>query len=250
MKRIYTQVPLLFVLLILVFVPLDTSGQGWGWMKGGQNGETSGIVAATDFNGNVYGAGDFYGTGHFGPYNFGASGSNQGLGGTLLVKYDSSGNIRWLITSNNGSGPEGLSTDLFGNEYLMGVYYDTISFGGHTLIAPSKDTQYYFIAKIDSGGNVKWIKSIGNVQQLGDYGVNNIATDNNGNIYITCSASSNTTIGSFSINNIRPYSQAIVVAKYDSSGSVIWVKSFGGEGPDFPAGIIVMQSGNIYISGC
>ncbi|MCE3226133.1 MAG: hypothetical protein K0S32_684 [Bacteroidetes bacterium] len=96
--------------------------------------------------------------------------------------------------------------------------------------------------------NLAWANSVnGTWNQIGTH----IATDASGNIY---------TVGTFSyIADIDPGpgsqtvasvgGEDIYVVKQNSSGSLIWAKSFGGSDLDTPAGIGVDNSGNVYISG-
>jgi len=92
--------------------------------------------------------------------------------------------------------------------------------------------------------NVIWAKQYGGMNT--DY-PNDIATDKDGNIYIT---------GGFwyetKFEDITLTAQGIgagFVAKTESSGVLLWVKQFGGSGLDVGRGITVDNSGNVYITG-
>ena len=81
-----------------------------------------------------------------------------------------------------------------------------------------------------------------------DYG-QSIVTDNNGNIYITgyFESSEITTFGStiLTSNGLAD----VFVVKYNSSGNVVWAKSFGGTNTDECKNIDIDDNGNIYITG-
>lgn len=224
---------LLIVLPCLLFVSVDINAQEWKWARK-VNISEGGNYCAVDISGNVYAAGSW------GP-------------GANILKYDSLGNLLWSLGTTGGTnvGAVGLTTDGFGNEFLMGVYDTTLSFGGHTLTSPGPRKYYFFIAKISSAGVVDWIKGVGNVASMYIYGSSSwIATDRSGNVYITCSFSNNATIGSYSIaNSNTDGSSDILVAKFDSSGTNIWAKSYGGKNSEWPFGFTVTQNNNIYLDG-
>ena len=242
MKRI---APILLALFVLT--AQHTYGQGWQWARGASMPSgTEGNYCATDAFGNVYGSGN-----HWGAINF-DSVSVTGAG-AYVVKYDSSGNLKWAISTNtvaSTSGTLGLITDLFGNVYLLGIHDTTLTFGSHTITSPGPHNNYYFLAKIDSSGNVKWLKNIGNLASLyAPNGSNCIATDNLGNIYVTCIYSANATISGYTL--VSSGQNDVFVGKFDSSGTIIWAKGYGAgiAGSALPSGIAVTPTHKIYLSG-
>ena len=85
---------------------------------------------------------------------------------------------------------------------------------------------------------------------LGDYG-NSIAVDSSGNIYST--GSFNRTVdfdpGAGTSNLTSAGSDDVFVSKLDSSGNLVWAKSFGGSSSDEGKSIAVDSSGNVYTTG-
>ena len=74
------------------------------------------------------------------------------------------------------------------------------------------------------------------------------ATDNFGNIYITGYFISPTIIfGTTTLASNGDYD--IYVAKYDTSGALVWVKSFGGTGLDRSTSIATDAMGNVFFTG-
>lgn len=74
-----------------------------------------------------------------------------------------------------------------------------------------------------------------------------IAVDASGNIYITGDFYGTATFGNTSITSNG--GADIFVAKYNKSGSLIWVKKAGGTGSDYGENIAVDGNGNIYVTG-
>lgn len=91
---------------------------------------------------------------------------------------------------------------------------------------------------------VEWAQSAGGTsidQALG------IAADAAGNSYVTGSYQGTATFGPFTITSAGSFD--IFVAKYDSSGNVLWVRSAGGTVDDWGFAIAVDAAGNSYVTG-
>lgn len=74
-----------------------------------------------------------------------------------------------------------------------------------------------------------------------------IAADASGNVYVVGTYNNTTIFGNTTLNNFGNYDAFI--AKYDSSGTLIWVKNLGGTSDDRGFSIAVSQSGDIYLTG-
>jgi hypothetical protein len=106
-----------------------------------------------------------------------------------------------------------------------------------------------FIAKYASSGALVWAKRAGGASF--DRG-NGIATDGAGNGYVTGLFSDTATFGTGDLNQTTITSAGsddIFVAKYDSSGALVWTKTAGGSGGDVGSGIAADGAGNSYVTG-
>jgi hypothetical protein len=191
-----------------------TSGTGIGVANG----------IATDVSGNIFITGNYENDSiSFGTFNL----ANTGVASIFLVKYDSSGSVLWANGIGGNAYGYGVATDATGNCYITGYYQDlTLTFGIHSIM--NNGTQNIFIAKYDPNGIALWAKNAGgNGADIG-YA---IASDAVGTIYVTGSISSPIAhFGQDSINN--PMGELnFFLAKYDSSGNVIWVKNSKGNLP-------------------
>ncbi len=79
---------------------------------------------------------------------------------------------------------------------------------------------------------------------------NSIATDINGNIYITGNFSSPTiTFGAITLTNTSMGWRDIFIVKYDSHGNVLWAKSQGGTSGEYSSSVTTDADGNVIITG-
>ena len=137
------------------------------------------------------------------------------------------------------------STDPDGNAYLAGNFQNAITFGSTTATVTGVGM---YLAKFDPAGNLIWLRSAGG---NGSNGVYLVSTDKDANTYITGRFANQVTFGAFTLTSTVANIYHIYVAKYDSSGNVLWVRSAGetGNGYDMTWALHVDAALNVYISG-
>ena len=217
----------------------------WLWAKSaGEWGINQGMGISTDANGNIYVTGFSDSTIVFGSDTL----FNVGLGNIFIAKYNSGGEVIWAkrVNGTGNDEGEGISTDANGNVYVTGYFESPrLVFGNDTLINTSGSGNI-FIAKYDSSGNALWGKSgIGAAGMDVSYGV---SADKLGFVYITGFFGDSTIkLGSYTLTNEGTTN--VFIAKYDSSGNVIWAKSSIGTGYNYGQGISTDAQGNSYVTG-
>ena len=205
----------------------DGSGdQLWTQQFGGGAHENS-QGTATDSDGNVYISG-------FTPDELGNIALYFGSDNDAFVtKYDSSGNQIWtqFLASPEHDSSTGLATDSNDNIYIVGYTRGNLG-------SPPAGNDDVFVAKYDSDGNLAWTQQLGTSGREYAYG---IITDNSSNVYI-----SGFTYGALadSNGNIDAF-----VAKYDSSGNLLWIEQLGTSSRDYSFDIATDSTGNLYITG-
>jgi predicted RNA binding protein with dsRBD fold (UPF0201 family) len=149
-----------------------------------------------------------------------------GYDDAFLLKYDSDGNLLWYKTwgGSDSDYGKGIALDGSGNAFITG---DTYSFG-----AGYSDA---FLLKYDVSGNQLWNKTWGGSDS--DYG-KGIMLDSSGNAFITGSTDS------YEDGNGDAF-----LLKYDSSGNLLWYKTWGGSDYDYGCEIALDASGNLFITG-
>ncbi len=198
----------------LILIKYNSSGtQQWQRRLGGSANDVARGVT-TDSSDNVYVCGST---------NSVTSGSDA-----LIVKYDSSGNIQWqriLYGSTQSDNARKIAVDSSGNVYVVG---DTSSSGqGYSDL---------LIAKYDSSGNIQWQRTLGGTINEYGYGV---AVDSSGGVYVGATT-----------NSVVTYDNDILVAKYNSSGTIQWQRYLTAAGGyEMLYDLTIDDSGSLYIGG-
>ena len=236
----------LVLFLLALSVAFAGIAQNWEWAKGTHGNGSEGYYCSSDRWGNVYGLGHF-----FGPLYVEQDTIVHPNGSAfVLIKYNNAGNYCWARTNSYGAAIEmGFTTDPFGNIYVLGGYDSTTTIGTYTLTNSNLKPWQYFIAKYDSAGNVLWAKNLGNAKAHNPYG--SITTSYTGEVYVTGTFSNNPTLGPNTLTNVDQTDSTddIFVSRLDSSGNVIWAKSYGSNGSDIPMDLAVTLTHQVYICG-
>ncbi len=129
--------------------------------------------------------------------------------------------------------------DREGNVFLAGEATDDGTFGDQK--RTGLGGMDFFLAKVSPEGKFLWVRSLGGSLVDRGYGV---ATDSTGNAYVTGHFQSTDAQG---MPNSGDYD--IFIAKYDTSGTLLWTKTAGGKGYDYGHGIVVDSKGDIVVTG-
>ena len=178
-------------------------------------------------------------------------------GDAFLAKFDTSGKIKWA-TYYGGKGVDqavGIATDISENVFISGT---TSSDSGivtngafQTSLSGGVDA---FIVKFNENGTREWATYYGNAvnNAYNNYGNinyynNDIATDNQGNIYmsgIALNSSGIATRGSYLSSYSPKYGDGYVV-KFNNDGIRQWGTYYAGISRDIAADV----AGNVYVTG-
>lgn len=204
-----------------------------------------------DANGNVYVAG--YCSNQMTVYP--ASGSAQTITvpyyGVFVLKLNANGSWGWTQTFT-ASTINDIALDGSGNPHVAGSFSGTTTIGGTTLTSVSSSYDAY-VAKLNTAnGTVTWAFAEGGNQTDRAGG---LAVDGSGNVFVTGLYSGTADFGAnpsgetLTARGSTGYSD-VFVAKYNSSGGWIWVKTAGGNSDDEGKGIAVNTAGTeVYLVG-
>ncbi len=228
----------------------------WATYFGGNNIDES-MAITVDGLGNSYMTG-----GTFSFSNIATSGAYQdtidSYLGTLpgngvdafLAKFNSSGNLQWA-TYYGGEGQDGgygLATDSYNNVYIVGITGGTT---GIATVGSYQDTygggnEDAFLAKFSSTGTMQWATYFGGNDVDEGFG---IAIDSHDNIYITGATASSLGIATPSAYQPSLAGGDAFIAKFNTSGNILWSTYFGGAEGDQGHSITTDYLGNVYITG-
>jgi hypothetical protein len=236
----------------------DSSGTFvWARTWGG-NDVDEGLDVDVDGSGNVYVTGDFQGTVDFDPDPT-ADDLHTASGATdiFLSKFDSSGTFAWARTWGGslislGEQGDGVAVDGSGNVYVTGFFAGGVDFDPGTPVDPhvSNGIVDIFVSKFDSSGTFVWARTWGG----GDEDVGNgVAVDGSGNVYVTgyfksASVDFNPDLTADDPHLSNGFTDTFL-SKFDSSGTFVWARTWGGGGADDGNDITVGGSGNVYVTG-
>jgi hypothetical protein len=227
----------------ITFLNANVQAQTAQWIRQQGTGGTSNGVSSDALQ-NTYATGMVSNPGLFDSLTIPCNASD-----VFVAKYDPTGGLIWAKTAGGALLDQGydIATDASGNSYVVGaiqtngiyptVTFDTITLTGH-------GDYDWFIAKYDANGSVVWAKNAGGAAGDIAYGV---ALDNSGAVYVTGFFSGTMTVDGVTVTSAGLYD--IFLAKYNSDGTLVWLKRAGGTGSDIGHGIVLDSAGNIAIVG-
>ncbi|MDD4149008.1 MAG: SBBP repeat-containing protein [Bacteroidales bacterium] len=140
-----------------------------------------------------------------------------------------------------------IATDNSNDLIVVGEFTAEELVFGTTVLTNSAVNRYeIFVAKFDESGNVLWAKNA--VGSQDDF-VTSVATDQNGDIYVTGYFNSLTIdFGTKTLTNTGL--NDVFIVKYNGdTGEVMWAKSVVGAGDDYAMDLSCDYAGNIYVTG-
>jgi hypothetical protein len=217
----------------------DTTGNLHWFKKGGGSSidRVNGIT--TDSIGN------FYITGYF---NDTLIVDNEmlishGARDIFIAKFNTGGNLIWLKGPGGPWADEGrgIELDHYGNLFVSGICHDSCVFEMDTLFTRGT----LFLARFDTSGQLKWMRSNGGANTAAG---NDVSTDAYGNCVITGYFADSLMLGNdtIAVGNRK----CIFTAKFDSTGSELWVETIiGGLFSNEGYAITIDKQGSSYITG-
>ena len=208
----------------MFLLKVNSSGDSvWVYTATSVSGNESARAVAIDSSDNLYITGSFSGTMNFGDGNNVTATFSHDL---FIVKLNSDGQFQniYLSSISTAQKAKGIAVDSSGNIYATGNFNGTVDFGGG-LLTP-RSSQDIYLLKLDSNFTFQWVKTFSDSNQQSDPAMGTaIAIDEDGNVYSGGGIGDTIRIGDLSLDgaNNRAY-----ILKHDSSGNLLWSKTFGG----------------------
>ncbi|MEL6863123.1 MAG: SBBP repeat-containing protein [Bacteroidota bacterium] len=163
-----------------------------------------------------------------------------------LYRYDSEFNYingERIFALNTREQGTGISIDNNNNIYISGYFNTQAQLESSGLIINGIESEI-LLGKYDASLNLQWIRTAGGG---GDDFSNDVEVDAAGNVFITGQCSDGATFGPITVqaNGTNDF----FVAKYNSEGTVQWVRNGGSDDLDFAEGISINKDGEIFYTG-
>ena len=179
------------------------------------------------------------------PSNDGDVTGNHGSNDFWLVRINTTGGILWQKTYGGSSGELAryiaLTSD--GGFIACGSSYsnDLDVSGHHGPVGVQPD---YWVVKLDASGNIQWQHSFGGT---GYDAASYVMQTSDGGFLLSGISLSND--GDVSVHHGELTENDAWVIKLDSTGDLLWQKTFGGDNDDFLGGIIELDSHAYLLAG-
>jgi len=201
-------------------------------------------AVATDSEGNASVSGLYRGIADFDP---GPGEDWHDRDGTFLSKFDPSGNFLWANTWAAYGFAHGVATDLADNIFVSGDYTYNVDLDP----GPGEDwhdaDDGIYLSKFSPSGAYIWGKSWGRNEGIRTYTVD---TDPFGNAYITGPFDGPSDLDPGPGEDIHTDRDGCFLSKFNSSGELIWARSWGGEhGEPSPLSVSADGLGNVCVTG-
>jgi len=180
------------------------------------------IALCVDDSGGVYITGGYDNVRPFGTTSL----TSQGGIDAFVLKYDTSGNYKWVtnIGSSKDDWGNGICSDKHGHIYVVGEHRDSLYMD--TVMVKNYDKRDAFIFKVDANtGKPYWGKRAGS--DLGSERANDVWADSNCHIYVAGDINEGAKFGDNIIVPTGKYLEAFV-AKISPEGKWQWAVTGGG----------------------
>jgi PKD repeat protein len=223
--------------------PFDCEGDTLDWigLQYSTGGSAQMNCIRSDSYGNIYATGIFSGTINYKGHIL----TSAGYYDTFIAKYSNDGDLLW-IKSYGGTLSEvtwKMEIDTNENIFILGDFVGTIYFEDLELTALER--QDIFIVKLNSSGIPQWAKSAGTTND--DYATN-IGVDKSGECFITGYYNGTMFFDDQSITSVNEQDD-IYLAKYDTSGVLKWLKSYGTTSRELGINLTSDENNNIFLTG-
>lgn len=230
---------------LLLCITLNAQQWNWATQGGGTSNDDLCYGIATDSHGNVYWVGTARGSSTFDCATISVGNSTAGV----IAKYDSTGLCQWvrhISTLSIDARVNAIAIDAEDRIYIAGSYHGNAHFGDSITLNGSGDADI-FLARYDTEGHCLWARRAGGQYYYDE--VRGIALSDDGDIFIA-GRSGGDPIKFYGITIANPGEhRQIVLARYDSTGTVQWARASTGADDDKSARGISIVGDRLFITG-
>jgi hypothetical protein len=206
----------------------------------GGTGDEDGYDVAVAADGTVYATGQFASSVTIGSTTL----TSKGLDDVYVAAFDPDLTPRWAKSFGSFSSDrgQGIAVDLAGRVYVCGLFGNTPTFAGKTMV--SKGSFDMFLVSYEADGTERWSRTAGGTNMDLAY---DLAVEPSGNILLTGYYEGAVDFG---VGPLTAFgSRDIFVAKYDANGALAWSKGWGSAQLDTGLGIATNAQGHVVVTG-
>lgn len=197
----------------------------WGKVFG-DNANQFARGVAVDGAGSIFTAGDLNGS-----MVLGSTLTSAGLADVYLAKFSTTGTVLFSTSAGDAvmQRVSAIGVDSLGGVIVTGYFAGTMTFPGNVITAPAGGAGYAF--RYNAALNFQWLKQFGD-----SFGNHTVGRDNNGNIFLAAPYKQTLDLGAGPLTAIgNGYN--IFLAKVAANGNVLWNKTFGAVGDQYPVAL-------------
>jgi hypothetical protein len=158
--------------------------------------------------------------------------------------------FHWAARGGGAGNAYGFScvTDAAGNAYTTGMFNGPGTFSSMNV---SVGGDCFFLTKHNQQSIIRWTKAgVSASSFCSNVTSHSMTIDQQANVYILGSFTGSMLIGNNLLNTTSSCETDIFIAKYDSSGALVWTRQLEGNGSqNYPGSICYDNAGHIYVSG-
>lgn len=237
---------LLFFSAFLLSIILNAQQWDWAVRGGGDVNDDYCYGIATDSHGNVYWVGTARGSSTF---DCGTVNAPLGTTAGVIAKYDSTGACQWvrgITTLSIDVRVNAIAIDAEDRIYIAGSYRGNATFND-SLVLNAIGNDDIFLARYNTEGDCLWARRAGG-QYYSDE-ARGIALSDDGGVFIA-GRSGGDPIKFYGVNIANPGEhRQIVLARYDSTGTIQWARASTGANDDRSARGISVVGDRLFITG-
>lgn len=202
---------------------------------------------ASDWDGNMFAAGNFEGSVNFG----GSVKTTAGAVGVFITKIaGGSCNVTWAKSfgfrrQRKDMDLKAIKTDSSGDVYIAGEFEGPVNFGG-THVVSNGDEDAFIVKLSGVDGSVIWVETFGGT---GDDGISGIDIDADDNVFATGYFEDTVAFGLGGTMTSAGKKDAFFMKISGSDGSTLLAKKKGGIEDDYATGIAIDTDGNMLVVG-